>query len=60
MESDEEEEVAAIDVEDITTAQSIVVSDFTGKDIIIKHGNCDNEAAKILLDSGATCNVVKP
>ncbi|KAI9907607.1 hypothetical protein PsorP6_004648 [Peronosclerospora sorghi] len=60
MASDDEEEVAAIEVEDITIAESIVVSDFAGKYLIIKHDNCDNEAAKILFDSGATCNVVKP
>ncbi|KAI9911393.1 hypothetical protein PsorP6_008788 [Peronosclerospora sorghi] len=44
MASDEEEEVAAIEAKILSS----------------NNGNCDNEAAKILLDSGATGNVVKP
>ncbi|TDH72797.1 hypothetical protein CCR75_009161 [Bremia lactucae] len=30
------------------------------KDLVIKDGKCGNENARILLDSGATCFVVKP
>jgi len=58
--SSDDEQVAGIQVEEITAAETMVVSDFSGKDLIIKQGNCDGEDAMILLDSGATCNVVKP
>ena len=58
--SSADDQVAGIQLEDITSAESIVVSDFTGKDLIIKAGVCDDKPCKILLDSGATCNIVKP
>ena len=44
----------------LTTLSEADFASFTGKDLIVKKGHLDDRADKIMLDSGATCNVVKP
>ena len=60
VESVEEEVVATTSYEVITTLDAASFSPFTSKDLIVKQGHLDHRAVNIMLDSGATCNVVKP
>ena len=59
-ESVEEETIATASNEAIATLGEADFAPFTGKDLIVKKGHLDDRAVNIMLDSGATSNVVKP
>ena len=46
--------------ENITTLSEADFASFTEKNLIVKKGHLDDRTVNIMLDSGATCNVVKP
>jgi hypothetical protein len=53
------EEISAITQPEFTINEG-EMNHFSGKELVVKHGFCDDANANIMLDSGATCNVVKP
>ncbi|KAF1321051.1 Retroelement pol polyprotein, partial [Globisporangium splendens] len=59
-EEDEEEEISMMRHEIVTNLDQLQLDNYSGRDLVVKQGTCEGENANIMLDSGATCNVVKP
>lgn len=47
-----------IEVEEISASESTIV--YPANELVRINGNCDHKPVVIMLDSGATCNVVRP
>ncbi|KAF1316449.1 Retroelement pol polyprotein, partial [Globisporangium splendens] len=59
-EEDEDEEISMMRHEIVTNLDQLQLDNYSGRDLVVKQGTCEGDNANIMLDSGATCNVVKP
>ncbi|KAF1313207.1 Retroelement pol polyprotein, partial [Globisporangium splendens] len=59
-EEDEEEEISMMRHEIVTNLDQLQLDNYSDRDLVVKQGTCEGDNATIMLDSGATCNVVKP